>query len=256
MADKRDNCIILLVDSPVPENVHPELREAFGAERSVHINLDLLQNSYRLAKNFKDAILIMSYENSPRHPDLTWLDPDDPGFLEAKTKNLSGRISDAFQLAFNTGAKKALIINHLSPAIKQDWLYQTFDSVSDKTLALGLNQDGSAHIVGLTLANLKLLDGISFTSSKTAEELTEKAKRNKLSIFSLPESYAVKNEENLRKWLDSKEPAPTLFSRDASTALPISTAAALSTSDEKKHSRRTHKSHVHTQETNPEQKTF
>jgi hypothetical protein len=96
MAQQRDNCIILLIDAPVPERIAPELISAFGVERAERVNLDLLQNAYKLAKKFKDAILLLSFDKSSRHPDLTWLDSDDPGFLEAKGKNPEERINEAF----------------------------------------------------------------------------------------------------------------------------------------------------------------
>lgn len=211
MSDKRNNCIILLINSPLPEKTDPELREAFGAERAVHINMDLLRNTYKLANSFKDAILILSYEKTVRHPDLTWLDQDDPGFLEAKGDNLEERVTNAFQLAFNTGAKKALLLNHLSPAVKPDWLRQALNSLGEKTVALGLNQDGSCYLIGLTLNNLKLLEDLSLTVSTAAADLSEKAKKSKLNIFPLPETYAVKNEETLRKWVEAREAAPALF---------------------------------------------
>ena len=240
MSDKRDNCIIVLVDAPVPENVDPELKASFGAERAAHINLDFLQNSYKLAKNFSDAILILSFEKSPRHPDLTWLDSEDPGFLEAKGKDMEGRIADAFRLAFNTGSKKALLLNHLSPRVKAEWLAQTFDSVTEKTIALGLNQDGSIYIVGLTLNNLKVLESVSFSSPKTAEEILERAKKNKISVFSLPEAVAVKSEETLRKWTEAGNAAPSPFLKSLAGAGEPAALPAERRQEEKKHSKRGH----------------
>ncbi|HBB67498.1 MAG: hypothetical protein A2X28_00940 [Elusimicrobia bacterium GWA2_56_46] len=234
MAQKRDNCIILLIDAPVPERIAPELISAFGAERAERVNLDLLQNAYKLAKKFKDAILLLSFDKSSRHPDLTWLDSDDPGFLEAKGKNPEERINEAFQLAFNTGAKKALLLNHLSPEVKPEWLHQTFDAVADKTISLGANRDGSLYLVGLTFSSLKILEGLSFLSVKAAEEISERAKKNKLGVFSLPETDAVKTEDSLLKWADSKDSSPSPFMR----AEPSFAAAP---PEEKRSGRRAHK---------------
>lgn len=241
MSDKRDNCIILLIEAPVPENIDPELTAAFGAERAARLHLDLLQNAYKLAKNFPDATLILSFETSQRHPDLTWLDADDPGFLEAKTRTPGSRIAAAFQLAFNTGAKKTLFLNHLSPGVKAESLSQAFASATDKTIPLGLNQDGSIYLLGLTLNNLRILEGLSFTSPKTAEELAEKAKRNKLSIFPLPETFAVKSEEALRKWTDSLAAAPPLFLEPPAGAGEPAAQPAAHRLEEKKPVRRGHK---------------
>ena len=106
MDERRNNCIILLAEAPEPGKTACVLRTSLGEERALHVSGDLLKNSYALAKNFKDAILFISYERTSSHPDLTWLDPEDPGFLETKNTPLSERLALAFDLAFNAGAQK------------------------------------------------------------------------------------------------------------------------------------------------------
>jgi hypothetical protein len=244
MSDERNNCIILLINSPVAEYVPPELAASFGAERAARINLDLLQNAYRAAKKIKDTLLILSYDKTPRHPDLTWLDGDDPGFLNAKGRDPENRLVEAFQLAFNTGVKKALLLNHLSPAINPEWLARSFEAVNEKTIALGLNQDGSAYLLGLTAHNLKFLEGLSFMPAKAAEEISEKAKKNKFNVFSPPASFAVKDEDTMRQWLGAKEPVPSLFVKEAPPTHLSPPSAAAAPPEEKKHGRRAHKNPV------------
>ena len=208
---QRDNCIILLVDAPETEKINPELKTAFGPERAVHVNGDLLSAAYRLAKGFGEAIVILSYEKTARHPDLTWLDQEDPGFLEVKNRTPEERMQDAFRLAFFTGAKKAVLINHLSPDIKKEWLFQAFDSITDKAVAIGPNQDGTFYLLGMTQQSTRILDTPGFLTGKTAENLSERAKKNKLSVFSTPETYSVTGEETLLKWTESRETLPPLF---------------------------------------------
>ncbi len=241
MSDKRDHCIILLIEAPVPENVTPEFSVAFGAERAARVNLDLLQNAYKLAKNFTGAFLILSFEKSHRHPDLTWLDNEDPGFLQAKGQTPENRIIDAFHLAFNTGAKKVILLNHLSPRVKPEQLSQAFDSVTEKTIALGLNQDGSVYIAGLTQNNIKILEGLSFSSPKIADELSVKAKKNNLSVFSLPEGFAVKNEETLRAWTSDRDSNPSLFRTSPTGIAGPAAQPAEPRQEGKKHARRGNK---------------
>lgn len=211
MAKKRDNCIILLLDAPEPEKISQDLKTAFGPERAAHVNSDLLANIYKTAKSFTEAILILSYEKTAHHQDLTWLDPEDPGFLEVKNRSGEDRMLDAFRLAFFTGAKKAVLLSHLSPEIKKDWLYQALDSTNDKTVVIGPNQDGSLYLLGLTQQNLKLLETPGFSHGKSAETMADRAKKNKLSVFNTPETYAVTGEEALRKWMESREVLPPLF---------------------------------------------
>lgn len=220
MAKNRDNCVILLVSPPEPEKISRDFQTVFGPERAAHVNGDLLSQAYKTLKNFSNATLLLSYEKTTRHPDLTWLDPEDPGFLEFKAKPLDERIHDVFQLAFFTGAKKALLIDHLSPEIREEWLSQAFEALNDKTVAVGANQDGSFYLLGLTQQNLKILEAPGFSSGKSAEVLGERVKKSKLSLFSTPETYSINTEETLRKWLESRETAPHFFSDQPARALP------------------------------------
>ncbi|MDD2805256.1 MAG: DUF2064 domain-containing protein [Elusimicrobiales bacterium] len=233
MGQKRDNAIILLVDPPEADKINQDLKTAFGPERAAHVNSDLLAAAYKLAKNFGEAILILSYAKTSRHPDLTWLDPEDPGFLEVKSHSYEDRLQDAFRLAFFTGAKKAVLINHLSPELKAEWIGQAFDAVSDKAVALGANQDGSFYLIGLTQQNLRVFETPGFSHGKSAEALAERAKKQKLAVTATPETYSVTGEESLLKWMESKETLPPLFQAPQ----------AASAGEQKKHPRRRDRHH-------------
>ena len=237
MAKNRDNCVILLEAPPEQEKISRDFQTVFGKDRAVQVNGDLLLQAYKTLKSFSDAILLLSYEKTVRHPDLTWLDPEDPGFLEFKAQPPEDRIRDVFRLAFFTGAKKALIIDPLSPEIKGEWLSQAFEALNDKTVALGANQDGSFYLLGLTQQNLKILDADGFSAAKSAELLAERVKKNKLSLFSAPETYCVNSEDSLRKWLDNREKEPQFFSAQQARA------RQLQEQETKKHGKRHSKSH-------------
>ncbi len=214
MPASRDNCIILMVEAPVPERVDPKLAEAFGPERAVHIHLDLLQNVYRLVKGFGNALPILAYSKAPHHPDLTWLDTDDPGFLDTKGRPKEEKVQNVFRLAFNTGSKKALLLNHLSPGIRTEWIQQAFDAITEKTVVLGPNKNGSAYLAGFTVSAQKLIEGCPLESKNAAEEISDRARKAKLSVYMLPEAVSVESEETLRAWLETKDPVPTLFRKE------------------------------------------
>jgi len=205
MAKNRENCLILLVQAPEQDKVALDFQNTFGPERALHVTGDLLSHAYKTLKAYNNAILILSYAKTSQHPDLTWLDPEDPGFLEMKKGSLEERIKDVFQLAFFTGAKKAVIIDPLSPEVRPDWLSQAFEALGDKSVALGANQDGSFYLLGLTQQNMKLVETPGFTAGKSAEALTERAKKAKLTVFSTPETYCVNSEDSLRKWQEGRE---------------------------------------------------
>ncbi len=194
MAKKRDNCIILLVNAPEPSGQDTDFKTAFDQEREARLGGDLLAGTYKFIKAYGDAMVFISYEKTPRYPDLTWLDQEDPGFLEVKNRTREERIQDAFRMAFFTGSSKVMLLDNLSQEVKKEWLTLAFESVSDKTVAIGSNQDGSFYMLALTQQNLKILEAPGFSQGKSAETLAERAKKNKLTVFSTPETYAAKDE--------------------------------------------------------------
>lgn len=233
MQDPRENRLILLVDPPAPDRTYPELSSAFGAERAVHIGLDLLQNSYRLIKSFSGALPLLSYSRSPRHPDLTWLDPDDPGFLEARNPDPSARIAEAFRLAFTTGAKKALLLSPLSPGVRPEWLLHAFQNLTPRSVALGANQGGSLYLAGAAGESQQALCGLKALDAAAAADLSERAKKGKFSILQLPETFRIDSEESLRRWLEERDAAAPLFAKQ-----PPVPAPAPRPREDKRHARR------------------
>jgi glycosyltransferase A (GT-A) superfamily protein (DUF2064 family) len=208
----KDNCLIFIIDAPVSENIDPELKKAFGTERAVHIYIDLLNSSYKTAKTVANTSIIISYKSSGKHPDLTWLDEDDPGFLEAKIKNLNERISTLFQWAFNAGAKKTVLLASSSPEVKPEWIEKSLDLLNKETVAIGPT-DEKPYLFGITADNLDLLEEVNFFTGDLTNDIYEKIKKARLKPESLPKTYTVKGEETLRTWIESKDAGSHIFSQ-------------------------------------------
>ncbi len=209
----RNNCFIYIVDAPVSENLDEELKKTFGDERAVHLYRDLVGTSYKLAANFKDDTVVISYKRAPKYPDLTWLDDNDPGFLEPKTQNLGERIYHAFRWGFNDGAQKALMLFTNVPRIETEWIKRAINYISPGRIVLGPAGE-KPYLLGLCLENIAVLKEINFNAVDLVDNILERARRNRIEVDLLPESFAVKDEESLRKWLESKEDNISLFARE------------------------------------------
>ena len=208
----KDHCIIFILDAPVSENTESELKKIFGTERAVHIYTDLLNHSYKISKNVADAQMMISYKRSDKHPNLTWLDEDDPGFLEAKLKNFNERVLSSFKWAFDAGAKKAVLFGCFFPEVKPEWIEQSFKLLNNENIVLG-PADEKPYLFGISSKNIDLLEEINFLKSNIFDDICEKAKKNRLKIQTLPETYAIKDEESLRKWTESKDSVSSLFKK-------------------------------------------
>lgn len=208
MEKNRENCLILLID-PIEDNkIRKDLKENLGLEEAKKIYRELISLAYRKIKNYNNAIPIISYEKTSKNPDLTWLDTDDPGFVEYIKNNLETRIRDTFRLAFLTGAKRAILIDPMSPETSTAQINDAFDAINDRTAAIGLNEDGSFYLLGFTQANLKLLEAPGFTFSKSGEILYDRIKRLKLAVFETRKSYSLNTQEALKRWKTENRPNP------------------------------------------------
>ena len=208
----KDNCLIFIIDAPVSENIETELKKTFGTERAVHIYMDLLNSSYKTAKTLVNTSILISYKSSGKHPDLTWLDEDDPGFLEAKIKNLNERISSLFHWSFNAGAKKAVLLANYSPEVKTEWIEKSFELLNKETITIGPTEE-KPYLLGITPENLILLDEINFFTGDLTDNIYETIKKNRLKAESQPKTYTLKDEETLRKWIESKDSGSHLFTQ-------------------------------------------
>ena len=208
----KDNCIIFIPDAPVAENIEIELKKIFGIERAIHIYTDLLNRSYETSKNVASASMMISYKKSVNHPNLTWLDEDDPGFLEAKLKNFNERVLSSFGWAFDAGAKKAVLFNCFSPEVKPEWIEQSFNLLSDENIIIGPT-DEKPYLFGIGAKNIDLLEEINFLKSDMFDDICEKAKKNSLKTETLRETYVIRNEESLRKWTELKDSDSLLFKK-------------------------------------------
>ncbi len=208
----KDHCLIFIIDAPISENIDPELKKVFGAERAARVYIDLLNNSYKMAKKVSSSSIIISYKNSSKHPDLTWLDEDDPGFSEAKIKNLNERILSLFHWAFNAGAKKAILLANSSPEAKSEWIEKSFELINKETVTLGPT-DENPYLFGIAFNNVNLLKKINFFTGDLTDDIYEKIKQQKLKIQSQPKTYTVNSEETLEKWMKSKDADYHFFSQ-------------------------------------------
>lgn len=212
MANNRDNAVVLVLNAPESDLIPQSLKDAFGSERALHTSKDLYLQAYDIANSFKDAIKIIAYSKTAKYPDLTWLSCEDPGFLECHGKSYSEMLMMAASLAFTTGCRKVVYINHLCPFITQQHIDFAFSKINEKNCVVGASEKGGVYLVGISRENLKILENFDPYRDSFLEEVLEKAKRNKASIIGMEDLVIVKDEATLKTWLEAKSPTSSVFS--------------------------------------------
>lgn len=219
----RKNVVLLIIHAPEEQYTFEELKQVFSSERAVHINKDLYINSYQTAKSHINSIRIIAYSRTTKHPDLTWLSVDDPGFLECNKKSYSSMLSMAMSLAFNTGCERLVYINHLCPYINKEHIDFAFSNISEKNAVIGASNKGEIYMFGTSRENMKLFDNFSPFKENLLSEIIEQAKKNKINITGMEELNLIKDEDSLKKWLENKTMRSAIFTGFAnkSAALPL-----------------------------------
>jgi rSAM/selenodomain-associated transferase 1 len=112
--------------------------------------------------------------------------------------DLGERMEQAFQTAFEAGAKKVVIIGSDCPALTGDLLQQAFDALDHADFVLGPVPDGGYYLLGMKHLEPTVFRGIAWSTETVRAHTFEKIKAAGKSCFLLPLLSDVDTEED---WL-------------------------------------------------------
>jgi len=194
----RENSIIYLISSPDSDSTFEELKDAFGAERAVDINMDLYIRTYSKIMSYKDAVLIIAYAKTRKFYDLRWLSYDEPGFLDISGKSYHDAFMSTAELAFKTGARKVLWINHLCPFITSAEIGLAFSNINEKNIVIGPASNKGLYLAGFSRDAFKVFDDFYPLRENLTDEVMEKIKKNRYSVVEMRENILIKDEDSLK----------------------------------------------------------
>ena len=201
----RENAIVYVVYAPNINYLFDELKKGFGIERALNINLDLYVKTYSKIKNYENAIKLISYSKDLKNPDLRWLSNDEPGFLDTTSKPYNIAFTSICELAFKTGSKKVVWVNHLSPTISHQDIDKAISLINDKNIVIGPSKNGGVYLLGFTLSALKIFDDFYFLKDNIKDEIIDKIRKTKFNFFELDEKFIVRDDNGLKLWIESDD---------------------------------------------------
>ena len=201
-----ENCIIIFLNAPQPDKINPVFANALGPERACHIYIEMASDVLATAKQIRGAYTFLVYEQTPRYPNLLWLDSDDPGFLEMKPQATAAeRIYNAVQWASDAGAARIAVLSVESPGMPGEWIEKAFSLVSSKNVVVGPARGGGIYLFAASLPYPRVFEGYPWPSKHAFDEITERARRLRYNIEILPEFYSVRDEKTLQEWSAIKD---------------------------------------------------
>jgi len=204
----KENCLLIFLNAPSADKMPAQLKNAFGAEKAVLAYTDMARHLFAASKKLSGVQPTIIYKGDSKYPDLRWLDPDDPGFLNLKGTEPLEQFTNAMGWAFDAGAVRATVLSVQAPGVPPDWLEKTFSLLTEKDIVLGPAQDGECYLLGMTRIQPAVIEGYPWPGRRFCDELAERAKRLRMSVYLLPEFPLIKEEKAYQQWISSgRKPA-------------------------------------------------
>ncbi len=201
----RKNALIFVVIPPVVEIIDNELKKNFGIERTVNIIKDITIKTYSKIKSDSDYMMLISYFFTKKLPDLRWLDPYEPGYLDVSNLSYNLALIKSIEYAFRTGAEKAVWVNSLCPFIDTNDVLSAFSNITDRQLVLGHAANGGLYMAGVNPHTYTFLSVSSIVSDISFDETVDKVRKNRLVIFEMEPRFIIKDDESLKRWIESPD---------------------------------------------------
>lgn len=195
-----ENSLILFVKAPVPGNVKTRLVPPLTRDEAAELYRGWVKDLCRTVLTLKGVSLRIAYEPHPLFPDVSWTGQTEIPFFAQTGDDLGQKMRRAFEIAFKSGAQRAVIIGSDSPGLPASLIEDSFRALGSNRLVLGPAQDGGYYLIGFQgRAVPEVFDNVAWSTSQVLGQTLENAKKCNLSLQILPEYFDVDLPEDLTK---------------------------------------------------------
>ncbi|PYK99193.1 MAG: hypothetical protein DME19_09535 [Verrucomicrobia bacterium] len=197
-----DEKLIIFVKAPRPGAVKTRLGEAIGAEASCAAYRQLVEALLRRLQRLSAVELGFSPDDAAGEIQ-TWLKrgwttrPQGAG-------NLGQRLQSAFERAFVTGVKRAVIIGSDCPAVTAEDIYEAWNGLRTHDVVLGPATDGGYWLIGLRRLQPELFHRIPWSTETVFGETMKRIRQAGLDVQLLRELSDVDTAHDWRAFLTAQ----------------------------------------------------
>ncbi len=165
------NLLLIFIRNPELGKVKTRLAQTLGAVEALKIYQILLEKTRLLALSATTERLLFYSDFIPEHDE--W--PDE---LFQKKRQLEGdlgaRMEAAFQLAFDQGGSKVLIIGSDCPTLSPAILTAAIEALDHSDFVVGPTADGGYYLLGMKEMTSKVFHDISWSTATVCAQTLEK----------------------------------------------------------------------------------
>lgn len=189
------NALIVFAKNPLQPGVKTRLARDLGDETARRIAMVLTKHvrDEATAVNCRRFAFLDGPEYDPAWSDAVFEIHRQHG------SDLGERMANAFEVAFDGGCKKVVMVGTDLPDLSADIINAAFDRLSDHDYVIGPALDGGYYLIGMRAMNRAVFRHISWSSSLVLDQTLERVRELQASVTLLPSLTDVDTAEDLAK---------------------------------------------------------
>jgi hypothetical protein len=192
----QDNFLIIFVKYPQLGFVKTRLAKSIGKKNATllyKLFVEIIIKKTRDSR-FKRGIFYTPYHREKEFID--WLDKD-LNFYCQQGKDLGQRLFNAFDLVFQQGAKRAVVIGTDNPLIDKRVIYKALRELQKYQCVIGPSLDGGYYLLGLSCLYKGLFEGIEWGKENVLSQTLRFLKREEIPYTVLDTHFDIDDRDDL-----------------------------------------------------------
>lgn len=193
--------LLMMVRYPEPGRVKSRLANDLGEKPAAEIYRFCAESLFRAATSLPEDIDNFLYcaDESDCDRISSWAGGKF-GYLAQPEGELADRLIEGFELAFDQGATKVIIVASDVPDIRSELIQRAFNALNQKDVVIGPSPDGGYYLIGLNNLHPGLFRDIRWSTRAVLRETLQNAKTSHLSVVLLPQLQDIDTAEDWVKW--------------------------------------------------------
>lgn len=222
---------LLFSRTPVPGHVKTRMLSHLSPEDACRLHVASTLDVAALLESALPRAAKWLFLSEPAAPEAMQIDMPLPASFRVglqEGQSLGDRMAAAFQRAFGSGARRALIVGSDSPSLPASHLQQALGMLENRELVLGPSEDGGFYLIGCRRFDPILFRGVIWGSPGVFQQTLENARRLHLPTGLLPAWYDLDEWKDVERLVAESRAGRRLPSHLAATLeniAPQSTAA-------------------------------
>ncbi|CAN5307021.1 TIGR04282 family arsenosugar biosynthesis glycosyltransferase [soil metagenome] len=172
--------LIIFTRNPELGKVKTRLAKGVGDQAALDIYKFLLNHTYAITRNLEVDKEVFYSENLPEND--IW----DPSIFNKELQqgeDLGQKMQHAFQLGFENGYKKLIIIGSDMYDLSSEDIYKAFRSLDTSDFVIGPAEDGGYFLLGMTRLHPQIFQNKAWGTSTVLENTLEDLKNENFTLL-------------------------------------------------------------------------